>query len=94
MRLKLYSATVRTFDNGNHFSADVGLKMASWVVTCPDCFHTFTHTAIEATLIEASFRDPFRILPRPQIQATEMRACPGCKKESVYARSQLFYRAT
>ena len=66
--------------------------MPSWVVTCPDCSHTFTHTPIEAKLMEQAHRDPFRIVPRPQIQADEKRACPGCKKESVYTRSQLFYR--
>src|SRR5579862_8744093 len=71
-----------------------GFPMASWVVKCPECAHTFAHTAIEASLIEQALRDPFRIIPRPQIQADEKRACPQCKKESVYIRSQLLYRAT
>ena len=68
--------------------------MASWVVTCPECAYTFAHTRIEASLIEEAQRDPFRIVPRPQIRADEKRACPQCKKESAYVRSQLFYRAS
>lgn len=68
--------------------------MASWVVTCPECALTFTHTPIEAGLIEQALRDPFQILPRPQIlRADEKRTCPNCKKESAYARSKLLYRA-
>jgi endogenous inhibitor of DNA gyrase (YacG/DUF329 family) len=68
--------------------------MASWVVTCPECAQTFTHTAIEASSIEQALRDPFHILPRPQIlRANEVRTCPRCQKESVYVRSQLLYRA-
>ena len=68
--------------------------MTSWVVTCPECTHTFTHTVIEALLLEQAWRDPFKILPRPQIlRADERRICPECKKKSLYARSQLFYQA-
>jgi len=68
--------------------------MASWVVTCPECAHTFTHTLIEARLMEQAHRDPFQILPRPQIlRSDERRTCPTCRKESVYVRSQLLYRA-
>jgi hypothetical protein len=67
--------------------------MTSWVVTCPECSHTFTHTVIEAALLEQAYRDPFKILPRPQILgADERRTCPKCKKESLYVRSHLFYR--
>ena len=44
--------------------------------------------------MEQALRDPFHILPRPQILRTdEKRACPQCKKESAYVRSQLLYRA-
>jgi len=68
--------------------------MTSWVVTCPECSHTFTHTVIGAALLEQAHRDPFKILPRPQIlRADEGRICPKCKKESLYVRSQLLYRA-
>jgi hypothetical protein len=68
--------------------------MASWVVRCLERAHAFSHTLIEAGLIEQAFRDPFHILPKPQILwAGEKRTCPRCKKKSVNMRSQLFYRA-
>jgi hypothetical protein len=43
-------------------------------------------------MIEQSFRDPFRILPRPEFSPEgEQRTGPNCKKESVFRPFQLFY---
>ena len=67
--------------------------MPRWVVTCPNCGHTFTHTQIEARVVEEYYRDPFKILPRPSIpQESEHRTCPNCQTESVFRPFQLFYR--
>jgi endogenous inhibitor of DNA gyrase (YacG/DUF329 family) len=62
--------------------------MPRWVVTCPECKQTFTHTVIEAALIEEAKRDPFRIIRRP---AKSMRACPNCGTESVFEQREMFY---
>jgi hypothetical protein len=60
--------------------------MASWVVTCPECAHTFTHTANGAGLIKQAYRDPFHILPRPQVRADEKRPAHNAKRNlSTYA---------
>ena len=64
--------------------------MPRWLVTCPECGHTFTHTEIEPDMIEQASRDPFRIVPRPQTSAR--RICPNCKTESVFEPHHLFYR--
>jgi endogenous inhibitor of DNA gyrase (YacG/DUF329 family) len=67
--------------------------MPRWVVRCPDCSRTFTHTQIELAVIEESFRDPYRILPRPTIpQGREARTCPQCQTTSVFKPFELFYR--
>jgi len=62
------------------------------MLTCPHCSHKFPHSAIDAKMIEQSFRDPFRILPRPEFSPEgEQRTCPNCKKDSVFRPFQLFY---
>ena len=66
--------------------------MPRWILTCPKCSHKFTHTMIEAAIVEEARRDPFRILPRPQMPYIgEARSCPNCKTESLYQRLDLFY---
>jgi hypothetical protein len=66
--------------------------MPSWMLTCPQCSHKFTHTMIEAAIIEEARRDPFCVLPRPRMPtAGEMRTCPSCKTESLYRRMDLYY---
>ncbi len=67
--------------------------MPRWVVNCPNCSHTFTHTQIEASVVEEYYRDPFKILPRPTIPLESgLRTCPNCHTESVFRPFQLFYR--
>ena len=61
--------------------------MPRWVVTCPNCSKEFTHTEIDRTVLEQSYRDPFGVLPRP---SGEKRTCPHCNTESVF--EALFYR--
>jgi hypothetical protein len=66
--------------------------MPRWMLRCPNCSHKFPHSAIDAKMVEQAFRDPFRVLPRPEFSAEgERRACPSCKKESVFRPFQLFY---
>lgn len=67
--------------------------MPRWVVKCPSCDRTFTHTRIEPAVVQESLRDPFHVLPRPTIpQKTEGRTCPHCRKKSVFKPFELFYR--
>ena len=67
--------------------------MPRWMLKCPKCSHSFTHTEIELAVIEEARRDPFGILPRPMFAPDgENHTCPGCKTESVFQRQQLFYR--
>jgi hypothetical protein len=67
--------------------------MPRWMLQCPSCRRSFTHTLIEASIIEEARLDPFRILPKPLIrQDGETHTCPGCKTESVFKRHELFYR--
>jgi RNA polymerase subunit RPABC4/transcription elongation factor Spt4 len=62
------------------------------MLTCPNCSHTFTHTAIGAAIIEEARREPFLVLPRPRMAtAGEVRTCPNCKAESLYQRLDLSY---
>jgi hypothetical protein len=66
--------------------------MPRWMLRCPNCSHKFPHSAIDAKMVEQAFRDPFRILPRPEFSDEgERRTCPSCKKESVFRPFQLFY---
>lgn len=67
--------------------------MARWVVECPNCKHTFTHTPIEPTILAESLRDPFRVLPKPTIpQDSAAKTCPDCHTTSVFKPFELFYR--
>jgi endogenous inhibitor of DNA gyrase (YacG/DUF329 family) len=67
--------------------------MPRWMVMCPECDHTFTHTEIEPSIIKQAHLDPFQVLPRPKIPSTgEKRPCPNCKTESVFRARHLFYR--
>jgi hypothetical protein len=67
--------------------------MPRWMLKCPNCSHTFTHTEIELSVIEEAHRDPFHILPKPTFaKGGESHTCPGCKTESVFQRPQLFYQ--
>jgi hypothetical protein len=67
--------------------------MPYWMLKCPNCNRDFVHTKIELAVIEEAHRDPFRVLPRPTFaQEAERHTCPGCKQESVFQPSHLFYR--
>jgi hypothetical protein len=67
--------------------------MPRWAITCPECDHTFTHTAIEPAAIEQAYLDPFHVLARPTIpKGGDKRTCPNCKTESVFQAHHLFYR--
>jgi hypothetical protein len=66
--------------------------MPRWMVMCPECDHTFTHTEIEPSIIKQAHLDPFQVLPRPKIPSGEKRICPNCKTESVFRSRHLFYR--
>jgi endogenous inhibitor of DNA gyrase (YacG/DUF329 family) len=61
-----------------------------WVVTCPECGHTFTHTKIDRVMMDDASHDPFGIVPRPK--RVEKRTCPKCQTESEFNPFRLFYR--
>jgi hypothetical protein len=63
--------------------------MPCWVVTCPECKHTFTHTEIHPFLFELADREHFRVVPKPP---GGERTCPNCKTETVFQPHCLFYR--
>jgi Txe/YoeB family toxin of Txe-Axe toxin-antitoxin module len=66
--------------------------MPKWMLKCPDCSSAFPYTTIESELVEQAHRDPFRILPKPELAPDGQRlACPECTSESVFHRHQLFY---
>jgi len=66
--------------------------MPKWMLACPKCRHKFPHSEIDSEMIERAFRDPFRILPRPEFSPEgERRTCPSCKTDSVFRPFQLFY---
>jgi endogenous inhibitor of DNA gyrase (YacG/DUF329 family) len=62
--------------------------MPRWLVICPECRRTFTHTVVDAAFLEQANRDPFHVLPRPD---KEKRKCPHCGMESVFESQRLFY---
>jgi hypothetical protein len=67
--------------------------MPRWMLKCPKCNRSFTHTKIELFLIAEARRDPFGVLPRPTFTSEgENHTCPSCKTESLFQRQQLFYR--
>jgi hypothetical protein len=71
----------------------VPTPMPRWMLRCPKCSQSFTHTKIELAVIEEARRDPFGILPRPMFTfGGENHTCRRCKAESVFQRQQLFYR--
>ena len=66
--------------------------MPRWVVRCPNCGHTFTHTQIEAAVLDEAYRDPFRIIPKPTMpQEGDKRSCPQCNTESQFQTHHLLY---
>jgi hypothetical protein len=66
--------------------------MPRWMLICPKCTHRFPHSEIGEQMIEQGFRDPFRIVPRPDFSTQgEKRVCPHCNAESVFRTFQLFY---
>jgi hypothetical protein len=65
--------------------------MAKWLLICPNCNYRFTHSNIEPTTIEDSYRDPFRIVARPKFPNGEKLACPNCNVESEYHAFELIY---
>jgi endogenous inhibitor of DNA gyrase (YacG/DUF329 family) len=62
--------------------------MPRWIVRCPECKQTFTHTLIEPPLLEEAKRDPFRVIRRPD---RDNRTCPHCGTKSVFESHQMFY---
>jgi hypothetical protein len=59
----------------------------------PELQQPFAHTRIAPEFIEESYRDPYRILPRPSFpKGSETRTCPKCGTESVFKPFHLFYR--
>ena len=67
--------------------------MPRWMLQCPNCMHSFTHSKIDPAIVEEAFRDPFRILPRPTFASDgEKHPCPHCKGESIFQRHDLYYR--
>jgi hypothetical protein len=66
--------------------------MPRWMLTCPKCSNKFPHSEIDSEMIEQAFRDPYRILPRPEFAPEgEKRSCPSCKTVSVFRPFQLLY---
>jgi hypothetical protein len=59
---------------------------------CPDCRSMFPYSTIESELLEQAHRDPFRIVPKPELALDGQRLiCSQCTKESVFHRHQLFF---
>jgi hypothetical protein len=66
--------------------------MPRWMLSCPQCSHKFPHSEIDVHMIEKAFRDPFRVVPRPEFAPEgERRICPNCKTHSVFRPFELFY---
>ncbi len=65
--------------------------MPKWVVKCPRCGNTFTHTEIQADIVHQGQRDPYGIVAKPR--EAMKRACPECKVESLFQPFHLFYSA-
>jgi uncharacterized protein (DUF2225 family) len=67
--------------------------MPRWVVTCPLCWHVFTHTNISAGATQMAAMDPFRIIAKPTIAPDgETLLCPKCEAKSTFHRFDLSYR--
>ncbi|HEY2462185.1 MAG TPA: hypothetical protein VGI16_15355 [Candidatus Acidoferrum sp.] len=66
--------------------------MAKWVVKCPECNRIFTHTEIEREVLEACYRDPYRIVARPAMPTgASRRVCPECGVQSNFGPMQLSF---
>lgn len=66
--------------------------MPRWVLDCPECQATFTHSEIKVPDgLTGARRNWFG--DKPVFPETGSRVeCPNCKKSSVYQRHQLVYR--
>jgi endogenous inhibitor of DNA gyrase (YacG/DUF329 family) len=66
--------------------------MPKWVVRCPNCGDTFTHTQIDAAVVDEGFRDPFHIILKPTMPPDgDKRTCPRCNTESQFQSHNLLY---
>lgn len=64
--------------------------MPRWVVDCPACEKTFTHSHISEP---EAWSDPFVSPPKPHIPESGVHLnCPNCNKVFAYYQDQLFYR--
>jgi hypothetical protein len=62
------------------------------MLICPNCHHKFTHTTIQAAIVEEEHHDPFHVILRPQMPYIgEERVCPKCNTKSLYQRLDLLY---
>jgi hypothetical protein len=64
--------------------------MARWMLLCPNCNSKLLHSQIAPNVLEESYRDPFRVVPRP-IFSEESYPCPHCNVESAYQSFGLIY---
>jgi hypothetical protein len=58
--------------------------MPRWILIRPNCSHRFTHSNIEPTTVQESYRDPFKVVARPKFKDGETMECLNCKVKAVY----------
>jgi endogenous inhibitor of DNA gyrase (YacG/DUF329 family) len=63
--------------------------MPRWTVKCPKCSHEFTHTEIDARMLQQAYENQYGVLPKP---SGGKRTCPSCNVESAFERTDLVYR--
>jgi len=70
--------------------------MSRWVLDCPDCNKTFTHSQI-SLIGDMNPPDPFLLWagPKPEFPAGGVAlVCPNCKKSFTYQRHELVLQSS